>query len=327
MVRKALVVDCLEAAKPERVRFEEWRKGGLDCVHVTVATMHGARETLSLLGNWNRLLEDNSDLIALARSVDEIETISASGRTAVLFGFQDTTPLEDDIELVEVFYNLGIRIIQLTYNVQNRVASGCWETVDGGISKHFGANVVSDMNRLGMVVDISHCGERSSMEAIENSSRPVAVTHANPEEFIGTEIELNRRNKSTDLLRKLAANGGVIGLSPYPKILKGGSDCTLDTFIDMISWTVDKIGVDAVGFGTDYFMGWTVDRLKWARCGRFARESAVPITGLSRWPDWFQSPEDFPDIHAAMEKRGFSKAEVDKIAGENWIRLFRANFG
>lgn len=317
-----LVIDCLQSSKPERDRFEEWRRGDVNCVHMTVATMENARETLSLLGKWNRHFEENADLIAPALTAADIGPIVASKRTAVILGFQDTSPFEDDIELVEIFHRLGVRVVQLTYNIQNRVGSGCWETEDSGISKHFGKNVLSEMNRLGMLIDVSHCGERTSMDAIDLSSQPIAVTHANPDEFVGKDIELNRRNKSTALLKRLAERGGVVGLSLYPKIMKGGSDCTLDTFLDMVSWTVDRIGIDSVAMGTDFYAGWPLSAILWWRAGRFARESAVPITGFSAWPSFFQSPADFPKLVHGLESRGFKKDEVNKFIGGNWLRLF-----
>jgi microsomal dipeptidase-like Zn-dependent dipeptidase len=324
--QSTLIVDAMQYNKPERVRFEEWRAGGIGCVHVTVAIWEGARETLSVLGEWNRLLDANSDLIALATTADEIEKIAKSGRTAIIYGFQDTSPLEDDIELFEIFHKLGVRIVQLTYNVQNRIASGCWEQHDHGVSQFFGRNAIKEMNRLGILVDVSHCGERSSLDAIEYSSRPIAVTHANPAEFVGSDIELNRRNKSTTLIKRLAERGGVIGLSMYPKIMRGGSRCTLDTFMDMIAWTVDQIGTDAVAFGTDYYNGWPESEIKWWRAGRWSRESAVPIQGFSTWPEWFRSPVDFPNLIEGLRKRGFHANEILKIAGGNWLRLFRESF-
>ena len=322
-----LLIDALQYNKPERARFEEWHAGGVGCVHVTLAIWENARETLTAIGQWNRLLEQNADLIALAKSAEDIERIAASGRTAIVYGFQDTSPFEDDIELVEIFHQLGVRIAQLTYNVQNRVASGCWEPDECGVSKFFGKGVIAEMNRLGMLVDVSHCTERTCFDAIEYSSRPIAITHANPQEFVGTDIELNRRNKSTPLLKRLAETGGVIGLSMYPKIMKGGSNCTLDTFLEMVSWTVDLIGIDHVGMGTDFYDGWPVSQIKWWRAGRWARESAVPIKGFSEWPSWFRSPVDFPNILGGLETRGFSSADIAKIAGGNWLRLFRESFG
>lgn len=324
--RNVLLVDALQFSHPERARFEEWRKGNVACVHATIAIWEGARETLSRIGQWNRLFEANSDLIAHACSADEIEEIAASGRTAVLFGFQDTSPFEDDIELFEIFHSLGVRIVQLTYNVQNRIGSGCWESEDHGVSKFFGRGAIAEMNRLGMLIDISHCAERTCFDAIDISSRPVAITHANPGEFVGTEIELNRRNKSTPLIKRLVERGGVIGLSMYPKIMRRGSSATLDEFVEMISWTVDLVGVEGVAFGTDFYSGWPESELMWWRAGRWSRDSAVPIQGFSRWPSWFPSPTGFPAILARMEERGFSQEECRKIAGENWLRLFRQTF-
>lgn len=324
--KKPLVIDALQYNKPERARFEEWKRGGIGCVHVTLSIWENARETLSVIGEWNRLLEKNADLIALATTGADIERIAASGRTAVVYGFQDTSPFEDDIELVEIFHQLGVRVAQLTYNVQNRVASGCWEPDEAGVSKFFGRNVIAEMNRVGMVVDVSHCTERTCFDAIEYSSRPIAVTHANPQEFVGTDIELNRRNKSTALIKRLAETGGVIGLSNYPKIMKNGSDCTLDTFLDMVSWTVDLVGADHVGLGTDFYDGWPESQIKWWRAGRWARESAIPIKGFSKWPSWFQSPVDFSNILEGLDRRGFSNDEIAKIAGGNWLEFFREGF-
>jgi len=323
---RLLTVDALQYNNPSRERFEEWRKGAIGCVHVTVAIWEDARATLSVLGRWNRLLQDNADIIALARTADEIEAISASGRTAVVYGFQDTSPFEDDIELVEIFHQLGIRIAQLTYNVQNRVGAGCWEPDDSGVSKFFGKNVIAEMNRVGMLVDVSHCTERTCFDALEYSSRPIAITHANPQEYVGTDIELNRRNKSTPLIKRLAETGGVIGLSMYPKIMKGGSNATLDDFLDMLSWTVERIGIDHVGFGTDFYDGWPESVIKWWRAGRWSRESAIPIKGFSDWPAWFRSSADFGNIIEGMEKRGFSSDEIAKIAGGNWLKMFREGF-
>lgn len=325
-VEPSLSIDALQYNKPERDRFLEWRKGRLGCVHVTVAIWESARETLSTLGEWNRLLEDNSDLIALATTGEDIERIAASDRTAVVFGFQDTSPFEDDIELVEVFHQLGVRIVQLTYNVQNRIASGCWEDENAGVSLFFGKNVIREMNRLGMLVDVSHCTEKTCFDAIEYSSRPISLTHANPSEFVGYEIELPRRNKSNAVLKRLAETGGVVGLSMYPKIMRDGSNCSLDVFLDMITYTVDLVGVDHVGIGSDYYDGWPETEIMWWRAGRWSRESAVPIKGFSTWPAWFRTSGDFQNLVEGMSKRGYSDEEVSKIAGGNWLRLFRDSF-
>ena len=321
-----VVVDAMQYSKPERPRFEEWKRGKVGCVHVTIAIWEGARATLTAIGEWNRLFHANADLIELATSAVDIRRIAQSGRTAVVFGFQDTSPIEDDIDLIEIFHKLGVRIVQLTYNVQNRVASGCWEDDDHGISQFFGRNVVAEMNRVGMLIDVSHCTTRTCFDALEYSSRPIAATHSNPSEFVGFDIELNRRNKTTEFIKKLAAAGGVIGLSMYPKIMRDGSNCTLETFCNMIAWTADRAGVDAVAFGSDFYTGWPESVIKWWRAGRWSRESAIPIKGFSAWPSWFKSPADYPKILEGMANRGFKPDEIAKIAGGNWLRLFEQSF-
>ena len=320
-----LLVDCLEASKWSRERFEEVRAGGLDCIHVTLAIWENARETLSVIGHWRRLLEECSDLVALATTADEVEAIAASGRTAVVWGFQNASPLEDDIDLVQTFHTLGIRIIQLTYNVQNHVASGCWEDEDHGISQFYGRNVIKEMNKVGMVVDISHCGENTCMDAVKYSERPIAITHANPSGWVGFDIELNRRNKTDECIKAVADGGGVIGLSPYPKIMRGGGGSTLEDFCEMVEWTVERFGIDAVGFGTDFNKGHPPEAITWWRAGRWARAS--PLAGvLAVWPDWFDSPEKFPSVLEALKNRGFSAEDLTKIAGGNWLRFFRDSF-
>ncbi len=324
---RMIIIDALEFGVWTRERFEQWRTAGIGCVHITLAIWENARDTLSVIGEWNRLFDDHGDLIALATTAEEIEQISASGRTAIVYGFQNASPFEDDLELVRIFHRLGVRVVQLTYNVQNHVACGCWEDPDTGLSKHFGRNVVTEMNRVGMLVDLSHCGERTTLETIDYSAKPVAVTHANPTEFVGADIELKKRTKSTEIIRNLAARGGVIGLGMYPRMMRGGSNSTLEDFTDMVAWTVELAGIDAVGFGTDFYGGYPDNIITWWRAGRWARESPIPISGgLAEWPTWFRTPASFPGVLEAIQKKGFSDSEMAKLAGGNWLRMFGDTF-
>ena len=323
---RPMIIDGMQYNKPNRERFLEWQAGGVGCVHVTIAIWEDARTTLSAIGEWNRLFEANADLVELAKNGADIDRIYASGRTAVIYGFQDTSPIEDDLELVEIFHTLGVRIIQLTYNVQNRVAAGCWEDDDRGVSKFFGVNVIREMNKLGMVIDLSHCNEQTCLDAVEHSSRPVTITHGNPAEFVGQEIELKRRNRSLATIKRITEAGGMIGLSFYPKIMRDGSNCTLETFTEMVAWSAERLGVDAIAIGTDYYTGWPQTKVEWFRTGRWSRESAIPLKSLSPWPTWFQNPSDFPNILEGLSQRGFSDEDVAKIVGGNWLKFFREGF-
>lgn len=324
-----IVVDCLEYSKPSRERFLEWRAGRVGCVHVTVAVWETARETLSVLGKWNDLFAENADLIAPARTTEEIRSVVASGRTAVVLGFQNTEPFEDDIRLVRVFHDLGVRIVQLTYNTQNSIAAGCWEDDDAGLSTHVGRQFVAELNKVGMLIDLSHCSEKTCLDTIEVSAAPVAVTHANPLEFVGAEVELSRRPKSSVVLRELAKAGGVVGLSPYVRMLKNGVMTTEQEFVDMIAWTVEQFGVEHVALGTDFYTGYDVEAVKWWRMGRWGRDSPVPIdenAPVVEWPAWFRSPTAFPTLIDTMTRSGFTASELDLILGGNWMRLFEQVF-
>ncbi|MGI8311918.1 membrane dipeptidase [Saccharopolyspora hattusasensis] len=323
------VVDCLEYSRPSRERFLEWNRGGIDCVHVTLAVWETARETLSVLGQWNDLLAENHDLIELARSAADIRRISQANKTAVLFGFQNTAPLEDDVRLIRIFADLGVRIMQLTYNTQNSIAAGCWEDHNTGLSKHVGTSFVREMNNVGVLIDLSHCSERTCLDTIAYSSRPVAITHANPLEYVGTGVELNRRPKSTQVIRELADRGGVIGLSPYTRMLRDGLNTTIDDFARMVLWSVEKFGVDHVAFGTDFYTGYDISAVRWWRAGRWGRESPVPIDAdapVVEWPAWFHSPAAFPELAEKLSAEGLTDSELSCVLGGNWLRLFDESF-
>ena len=162
--------------------MEELRAGGVTAVHVTLVFWEDARATLDNIGRWHRLFERHGDLVMPVTTAADIETAKKAGKTGIIFGFQNCSPIEDDLALVQVFHELGVRIMQLTYNNQSLIGAGCYEKTDASISR-FGRQVIAEMNRVGMIVDLSHSAERTSLEAIDISARPVAITHANPLSF------------------------------------------------------------------------------------------------------------------------------------------------
>ena len=315
-------VDALEFSKWSRERFEEWRAGGLDVVHVTLATWETARETLAVTGEWMRLLRDNDDLITSIRTTGDIRRAKEAGLTGVILGFQNTSPFEDDLDLINGFYSAGIRIAQLTYNIQNSVGSGCLEPRDSGLSSYYGKNLIQEMNRVGMVVDLSHCGDRTCLEAIEASVKPAAITHANPYEYVGDNVELAQRNRSTPVIRELIDSGGMIGLSMYPKLAPKGEHSTMRDFCEMVAWSAEKFGVENLGIGTDLYLGHDIESVVWWRTGRWGRVPIKPITGLPAFPKWMQSPSQFSTLESGLAQVGFVETEVDGILGDNWVRFF-----
>lgn len=325
-VSRRLFIDALEYSKWDRELFEELKAGDLSAVHVTVSYWENARETISAIGKWNRLFHEHSDLIVPCRDASDIIKAQSSRKTAIILGFQNSSPIEDELALVEVFYDLGIRIMQLTYNNQSLLGGGCFEPVDSGVSQ-FGRKVIKEMNRVGMVVDLSHSGERTTLDSIEISERPVTITHGNPAEF-----QPGPRSKSRHVIEAIGRSGGMLGFSLYPLHIAGGSNCRLDQFCQMVADTAELIGTDHIGIGSDMCRKFGYETLEWMRKGKwtFSENFAEDTSGQRAWPEWpswFQSPTDFPCLEAGLRGVGFSPEETAKIMGGNWLRYFADSFG
>lgn len=328
---KRMIVDGLTMPALERRWLEEWRAADLGCVNNCIAVWENASETLSLLTAWKRFLADNSDLAEAANSVADIERIAASGRTAVLFSFQNTAPVEHNIELFGVYRSLGVCIMQLTYNLQNYIGCGYWEQKDTGVSSRFGAKALEEMNNHGIMIDLSHCGERTTLDAIEMSRKPVAITHANPREFVGSPVYGAARLKTTEALKALAARGGVLGLTPNRNMTKNGAATTLEEFGDMVAWSVDRFGIDTIAIGVDYCPGHPRQIRTWWRYARWSRESApaeqMKVSPHEGWSAWMTTQAGMHNVITELQRRGFAAAEIDKIMGGNWLRIYRETIG
>ena len=310
-----LVVDGLQINNWDRGVLEQMRAGGIDAVNATCAVWEGPEETLRALGAWCQLAAANRDLVTLVDDVDGIHRARADGRTAVLLGFQNTSPFGDDYRLVEVFRRMGVLIAQLTYNIQNLVGGSCYEPHDSGLTR-FGRNVVDEMNRVGMMIDLSHVGNRTCRDAIDASSVPVSITHSNPTWFFD-----NPRNKPAEVISALAARDGVIGCCLYPNVL-GGERTTRDEFCTMVARLVEEIGPEHVALGSDCTQNWGEDFVGWLRNGRWQPPGAGAATpAWPAWPQWFSGPADFPTLTDGLLAAGLDEKAVRGVLGENWIRL------
>ena len=207
-----MLIDGLQCGHFTREIFQDLRKADVGAVTVTCGFWEGTVESLDSIARWRDLVNANADLVAITRTAAEIEAIAASGRTAILLGFQNSNLLEGRIRFVELFAELGVRAIQLTYNNQNELGGSCYEAEDSGLSRT-GQEMVREMNRTGILVDLSHVGNRTTRDAILCSERPVAVTHANPDSLFP-----HKRNKTDDVLKALAERGGVLGCATYRNI-------------------------------------------------------------------------------------------------------------
>lgn len=320
-----LRIDGLQYARWSEKIFRQLRAGGVDAVHVTITYHETFRETVLNIEAWNRHFERFPDLIFQGRSAEDVALARATGRTAIFFGSQNPSCIEDDIGLVQVLHTLGLRFMQLTYNNQSLLATGCYEAADTGLTR-MGRAVVAEMNRVGMVVDMSHSAEASTLDAIAHSSRPIAITHANPHSWHPA-----RRNKSDRVLRALAESGGILGLSLYPHHLKGGSDCTLQEFCEMAARTADLVGIGGLAIGSDLCQDQPDSVVEWMRSGRWTKavdygEGSADAPGFPPMPQWFRDNRDFGAIAAGLAATGMAQAEVDAIMGGNWLNFFGKSF-
>ncbi|MGR3628620.1 MAG: membrane dipeptidase [Sulfitobacter sp.] len=319
-------IDCLQYANWSEKIFRQMREGGVDAVHVTIAYHENFRETVLNIEAWNRRFELFPDLIFQGRTGDDVRRAKETGRTAIFFGFQNPSPIEDDIGLVEIVHTLGARFMQLSYNNQSLLATGCYEREDPGLTR-MGREVIEEMNRVGLVVDMSHSADRSTLEAIEHSARPIAITHANP-----TQWALARRNKSDAVIRALTESGGMIGFSLYPHHLKDKSACSLQSFCEMVARAAEMVGVGSLGIGSDLCQDHPDSVVDWMRMGRWTKridygEGSAAAPGFPDMPDWFRDNRDFGNIEAGLLAVGFDAQEVAGIMGENWLRFFDKSFG
>ncbi len=314
-------IDGLQFANWSGRVFRQMRDGGVDAVHATIAYHGNFRDAVRAIESWNERFRVYADLILHARNGEDVRRAKRSARTAILFGLQNPSPIEDDLGLVEILHSLGVRFMQLTYNNQSLLGSGYGETEDTGITR-MGREVIREMNRVGMVIDMSHSSERSTLEAISLSRRPIAITHANPACWHSVP-----RNKSAAVLRALSDSGGMFGFSLYPHHLKDGSDCTLAEFCRMVAETAASFGPDCLGLGSDLCQGQPGSVLRWMRQGRWARDrEADPIAEFPRQPEWFQDNRDFDRISRGLIDAGLRESEVAGIMGANWLRFFDESF-
>ena len=319
-------IDNLQYANWSPKIFRQMREGGLDGVHVTIAYHETFRELVSNIGQWNAWFEAFTDLIMMGRTAKDLQIARDTGRTAIYFGLQTATPIEDDIRLIEIIHQLGVRFMQLTYNNQSLLATGCYENYDAGLTR-FGRQAVAEMNRVGLVVDMSHSGDKSTLDAIETSERPIAITHANPDWWHPA-----LRNKPDEVIRALTDKGGMLGFSLYPHHLKDGSARTLQSFCEMIAEASKRYGANSLGIGSDLCQDHPDSVVEWMRNGRWSKvmdygEGSAGHAGFPYMPDFYHDSRDFPAIDAGLSDAGLSDDEVAGIMGGNWERFYDENFG
>lgn len=316
---QSLVIDGLMISRWSRSVFEDMQRGGLSAVNCTCCVWEGFRGAIDNIVEWKKWFQENDDLIVQVFEPDDIIKAKASGRVGIILGWQNTSGIEDRVDLLRIFHELGVKVMQLTYNTQNLVGSGCWESRDSGLSD-FGRDVVTEMNRLGILVDLSHVGPVTTADAIAFSKKPVAVTHGCP-----AALFAHPRNKTDEQMRALADAGGFMGLATFTPFLASGDKSTVDDCIVALEHMIHVMGEESVGIGTDF----TQDQdaaffsylCKDKGVGRDTTGGKFP--GVPPQPRGLERIGQFGNLTGAMMARGWRDDRIERVIGGNWLRFFR----
>ncbi|AXT73936.1 dipeptidase [Vibrio sp. dhg] len=315
----SIVIDGLVIAKWDRALFEDMRKGGITAANCTVSVWEGFQNTVNNIVEMNNLLEENNDLVIKVRTTDDIRKAKQQGKTGVMMGFQNAHAFEDQLGYVQVFKDLGVGVVQMCYNTQNLVGTGCYER-DGGLSG-FGHEIVAEMNKVGIMCDLSHVGAKTSKEVILASEKPVCYSHCLP-----SGLKDHPRNKSDEELRFIADNGGFVGVTMFAPFLKNGIHSTIDDYVEAIAYIFDLVGEDQIGIGTDFTQGHGQPFFEWLTHDKgYARR--LTNFGEIINPEGIRTLGEFPNLTEALLRHGFSETQVRKIMGENWLRVLGEVWG
>jgi membrane dipeptidase len=297
---------------PRRLRHElpRIRKGGLNTILSTVAALEPPQTALAAVAEWWRVDSDAGQPVRVATSTGQIRDAVAQDELAVVMHFQGTTPLADNLDLVSAFQRLGVRVMQLTYNAGGLVGDGCLEERDAGLTK-FGRNVLAELQRVGITVDLSHAGDRTCADALAATTGPIIASHSNARAVCDSP-----RNLRDEHIRAIADTGGVIGLNAFPAFVATDPVPSLDQLIDHAVYICDLVGAEHVGLGFDFADEDEDDYDYYGYDERYyPRPPWIWPTGIASW-------NDCADLEDAFLGRGFSPAEVAGILGENFIRVF-----
>lgn len=338
---RIILVDGLLNAAFDEAFFLQMKAGGYTAANVTISlpmfSTDRLRRALIEFAEWYELLEKTRHLTLLVKSAQDIERAKREGKIGIIFGFQDAGPLGLDLHLARVYHTIGIRVMGLCYNRRNLVADGCTEETDAPLSR-YGRDVVKELNRLRIVIDLSHTGHRSAMEAVELSSAPVILSHSNAYALCD-----HPRNARDELIKAVGARGGAIGATALTMILTRRAKKakrTLEDVLDHVDYLLELAGEDHVGFGSDFWRFNLKDAIErdvvTGFAGRMAKEpkwgatsegDLDPQTLELLHPEGLESVSRLSNLTEGLLRRGYSEQAVEKILGGNFLRVFRQVWG
>ncbi len=318
--RDLVVFDGLIVSKWSRAVFEDMRRGGLAAANCTCCVWEGFQGTMANIGVWKRWFREHADLIVQARTTADILQARRDGKTGIVLGFQNVSAFEERVEYVQLFKELGVGIAQMAYNTQNLIGTGCYESHDGGLSD-FGHDIVAEMNRVGMMCDLSHVGPKTSEDVIKTSKQPVCYSHCLP-----AGLKAHPRNKSDEQLRFIAERGGFVGVTMFPPFLRKGTAASVDDYVEAIDYVVKLVGEDCVGIGTDFTQDHDRSFFDWITHDKGTGRKLTEFGDIVN-PAGIRTIGEMPNLTAAMSRARWPEAKIRKVMGENWLRVLRTVWG
>lgn len=318
--RGTIIFDGLNISRWSPEVFRAMHQGGLTAANCTCCVWEGFDETMRAVAEWKGWFREHADIITQVFSTDDIRRAKREGKVGIVLGWQNSSGFGDHLPFVGVFKDLGVGVVQLTYNTANSAGSGCYESHDGGLTD-FGRELVAEMNRAGILIDLSHVGAKTSEDTIRASEKPVAYSHCLP-----AALKAHPRNKTDEQLRFIADHGGFVGVTMFPAFLPRGAESTIEDYLDAMEHTIDLVGEDQVGVGTDFTQGYGEEFFRYLNHdkGRFRK---LVNFGPVVMPEGIRRIEDFPNLTAAMERRGWPETRIRKVMGENWLRALQEVWG
>lgn len=311
-----VVIDGLIVSKWSREVFEAMQAGGITAANCTCSIWEDFPTTMKAIADWKTMLSANADLLLQVYDADDIGQAKRENKTGIILGWQNATGFGDYLPLIPVYRELGLRVVQLTYNTATTIGSGCYESHDGGLTD-FGREVVAELNRVGILIDLSHVGRKTADDAIRASTRPVVYSHCLP-----AGLKQHPRNKTDDELRFIVSRGGLVGVTMFPPFLAKGVDATVEDYVDAIDYVTNLVGEDSVAVGTDFTQGYDAEFFRYITEDKgYARR--LTRFGEIRMAAGFSRIEEFPNLTSALERRRWPETRIRKLLGGNWLRLFR----
>lgn len=323
----AIVIDGVCPLLREPAYVDWYIEGGVTAAVPTVSLDEPADITLDTIGRWRRLIDADERLVLATRAAD-IEAAKGAGRLAIVMHFQGPGAVARELDRIDAFKALGVGMIQLTYNVKNPLGDGACERTDAGLS-HFGLAFVRRCNEARVIIDCSHTGRRTTLDAIAASTRPPVFSHANPK-----RVHDSPRNIADEQIHAVAQAGGLVGAVGFPGFLGTEARPTLARFIEHIDYLVEVAGIDHVALGIDYYTGQhpvadteaALKRYQWSvDCGRWDADVYPPPPHV--YPQGIETPRTLPNLTAGLAARGYAAGDIEKIIGGNWLRVFREVWG